>query len=83
MRRIAGIVATAVLAAPAVAHAANHQGATPSATPLIVELAAAALILTLVIVRRPLARLVRATFRRLAQRRAGERVTRPARFGGQ
>ena len=47
-RRIAAVTAMAVLAAPAAAHAAAHQGTHgPSATPLIVELAAAALIATL------------------------------------
>ena len=42
--RIALTAAIAVLAAPATAFATNADGATPTATPLILELAVAALV---------------------------------------
>ena len=67
-------------AADAAVVLAAHHG--PSATPLIVELAAAALIVTLALTRRPLARLARAATAHLAQRRADRRVARPARVSG-
>ena len=74
--------ATAVLAAPAAALAANADGATPTATPLLLELAAATAVAVAVLVRRPLARLARASWARLAHRRASRRVAGPARIDG-
>jgi hypothetical protein len=84
-RRIAASAFAAVLAAPAAAHAGHvvrHASEGPSATPLLVELAAAALIAVIAVTRKPLARFARATSARLAQRRADRRLARPARFSG-
>ena len=68
--------ATAVLMAPAAAFAANADGATPSATPLLVELALVVVVVVGVVARRPVAQLARASWSRLT---ASRRVTRPAR----
>jgi len=77
-RRIAVVTAMAVLAAPAAAHAApvvRHASEGPSATPLIVELAAVALIGLVALTRKPIARAMRA----VAARLRGRRVRRHAR----
>ena len=68
--RIALAGAAAVLAAPATALATNADGATPTATPLILELAAAALVVGGLLARRHVMSLARAVRSRLAQRRA-------------
>ena len=85
-RRIAASAVVAVLVAPAAAHAGGHvvrhASEGPSATPLLVELAGAALIAVIAVTRKPLARLARATTARLAQRRADRRLARPARISG-
>jgi hypothetical protein len=85
-RRIAAAITTAAaLAAPAAANAApivRHTSEGPSATPLIVELIAAAVIGLIVVTRKPLARLGRATFARLAARRDRARQSEPARVSG-
>jgi hypothetical protein len=70
--------AAAVLAAPAAAFATNADGATPTATPLLVEVAVAAAVAVGLLARRPLARLARASW----SRRADRRVSRPARISG-
>jgi hypothetical protein len=84
-RRIAAATITAALAAPAAANAApivRHTSEGPSATPLIVELIAAAVIGLIVVTRKPLARLGRATFARLADRRDRARRSEPSRVSG-
>ena len=68
--RIALAGAAAVLAAPATAFATNADGATPTATPLILELAAAALVVGGVLARRHLMSLGRGVKWRLTQLRA-------------
>jgi hypothetical protein len=73
--------ATAVLMAPAAALATNADGATPSATPLLVELAVVATVAVGLLTRRRVAQLARASWSRLTYRRAGRRVTNPARIG--
>ena len=72
---------TAVLMAPAAALAANADGATPSATPLLVELAVAAAVAVGLLTRRRVAQLARASWSRLIEWRAGRRVTGPVRVG--
>jgi MYXO-CTERM domain-containing protein len=67
--RIAFAGAIAVLAAPATAFAANADGATPTATPLIVELAVAALVVGGLVARRRVAALARAVAHRVVQHR--------------
>ena len=70
-RLAAAAVTAAVLAVPAAAHAApivRHADHGPSATPLLVELGLAALIAIVVVVRKPVARAVKA---RAARRAAG------------
>jgi hypothetical protein len=74
--------ATAVLMAPAAAFATNADGATPSATPLLVELAVAAAVAVGLLTRRRVAHLARAGWSRLTGWRASRRVTSPARIGG-
>jgi hypothetical protein len=72
-RRIAAATTAAALAAPAAANAApivRHASEGPSATPLIVELIAAATIGVIALTRRPLARRARALWGRLTRRRA-------------
>ena len=59
--------ATAVLMAPAAAFAANADGATPSAAPLLVELAVAAAVAVGLLARRRVAHLARAGRSRLAE----------------
>jgi len=73
-RRIAATSTTAVLAAPAVAQAAQAGGAGPSATPLLVELAAAGAIAAGMLARRPVARLVRAGVKWAGSSRARRRL---------
>jgi len=68
--RIALAGAAVVLAVPAAAFATNADGATPTATPLILELAAAALVVGGLLARRHVMSLARATRSRLAQLRA-------------
>ena len=65
--RIALAGAMAVLAAPATAFATNADGATPTATPLIAELAVAALVAGGLLARRRVARSARAAVSRLAR----------------
>ena len=77
--RIALAGAMAALTAPAAALATNADGATPTATPLLAELAVAALVVVTLLARRRVARLARAAASRLAQVRAGRRPPRPAR----
>ena len=80
-RRLAAATTAAALAAPAAATAApvvRHASEGPSATPLIVELIAAATIGVIAITRRPLARRMRALWARLAQRPAQKRINKPA-----
>jgi hypothetical protein len=72
--RIALAGAIAVLAAPATAFATNADGATPTATPLILELAVAAFVLGGLLARRRVIGVARAARSRLAQlRRPGLR----------
>ena len=66
--RIALAGAIAGLAAPATALATNADGATPTATPLILELAAAALVVGGLLARRRVVSLARAARSRLARR---------------
>jgi hypothetical protein len=69
-RRIAAAATAAFVAAPAVANAApiaRHASEGPSATPLIVELIAAAAVGLIFLVRKPLARAARATRAKLAR----------------
>jgi hypothetical protein len=80
--RIALAGATAVLAAPAAAFATNADGATPSATPLLVEVGIAAAVAIGLLARQRVAHLARAGWSRLAQWRASRRVARPARISG-
>ena len=68
--RTALAAAIAILAAPATALAANADGATPTATPLIVELAAAALVVGGVLARRHVMSVARGVKWRLTQLRA-------------
>jgi hypothetical protein len=74
--------ATFLLAVPAAAFATNADGATPTATPLLAELAVAAAVVVGLIARRRVAHLARAGWSRLAQSRASRRVARPARISG-
>ena len=67
--RIALAAAIAVLAAPATAFASNADGATPTATPLIAELALAAFAIAAVAARRRVAALARSAGSRLARLR--------------
>ena len=83
VRRIAASAFAAVFAAPAAAHAGHvvrHASEGPSATPLLVELAAAAVIAVIAVTRKPLARVARTTVQRL-RARSNQRVTEPARAG--
>ncbi len=80
--RIALAGAAAVLAAPAAAFATNAHGATPSATPLLLELVAAVAVAVSLVARRRVTRLARAGWSQLAQWRASRRVARPARISG-
>ena len=75
--RIALAGAMAALVAPAAALATNADGATPTATPLLLELAVAALVVVGLLAHRRLASLVRASWSRI---RALRRLPRPARF---
>jgi hypothetical protein len=72
LRRVAAVTTAAVLilAAPAAA-AVPAAAAGPSATPLILELALAAVVLAGLAVRRPAGRMVAASRRRLAGARPG------------
>ena len=74
--RIALAGAIAALAAPAAALATNADGATPTATPLLLELAVAALVVAGLVARR---RVVRAVASRLAQVKSIRRQPRRAR----
>ncbi|MEO8691106.1 MAG: hypothetical protein ABI611_23200 [Solirubrobacteraceae bacterium] len=67
--RIALTGAIAVLTAPASAFAANADGATPTATPLIVELTVAAFVVGGLVARRRVIALARAAASRLAHLR--------------
>jgi hypothetical protein len=80
--RIALAGALVVLAAPVTALATNADGATPTATPLVLELAVAALVVVSLLARRRVARFARAAASRLAQLRAGRSHSRPARVNG-
>lgn len=64
--RIALAGAIAVLTAPASAFATNADGATPTATPLIVEFAVAAFVVGGLVARRRVIALARAAASRLA-----------------
>jgi hypothetical protein len=77
--RIALAGAIATLAAPAAALATNADGATPTATPLLLELAMAALVVAGLVARRRVVRLARAAGSRLAQLRSIRRQPRRAR----
>ncbi len=80
-RRIAAATTAAALAAPAAANAApivRHASEGPTATPLIVELIAAAVIGVLFLSRRAIARKARAVHAVVARRRAQRHVTRTA-----
>jgi hypothetical protein len=72
--RIAFAGAIAVLAAPATALAANADGATPTAAPLIVELAVATLVVGGLVSRRHIGALVRSVAARVTQRRPQRRA---------
>jgi hypothetical protein len=81
-RRIAAAATAVLVAAPATAQAApivRHASEGPSATPLIVELIAAAAIGVVFLTRKPIARAARAARAKLA--RKSER--RPARAAAQ
>ena len=70
-RRIAAVTTAVLAAAPAAANAApivRHSSEGPSATPLIVELIAAAVIGILFVTRKPIARAARATRAKLARK---------------
>jgi hypothetical protein len=71
--RIALAGAIAVLTAPATAFATNADGATPTATPLILELVVAALVAGGLLARRRVAALARSAATRFAQVRAKRR----------
>ena len=75
--RIALAGAIAALAAPAAALATNADGATPTATPLLLELGVAALVVVGLLARRRVAQLVRASWSRV---KAIRRLPRAARF---
>ena len=75
--RIAVAGAIATLAAPAAAFATNADGATPTATPLLVELGVAGLVVVGLLARRRVAHLVRASWSRVKMVR---RLPRAARF---
>ena len=81
--RIALAGAIAALAAPAAALATNADGATPTATPLLLELAVAALVVAGLVARRRIVRLARAAASRLAQVRSIRRQPRRARVNEQ
>ena len=63
--RIALAGAVATLAGPATALATNADGATPTATPLLLELAVAALVVGGLLARRRVASLARASVERI------------------
>jgi hypothetical protein len=67
LRRVAAATTAAVLIFAAPAAAATPAAAGPSATPLILELAFAAVVLAGLAVRRPAGRMVTASRRRLAR----------------
>jgi hypothetical protein len=75
--RIALAGAIAALAAPAAALATNADGATPTATPLLLELGVAGLVVVGLLVRRRVASLARASWSRV---KAVRRPPRPARY---
>ena len=77
--RIALAGAIAVLAAPATAFATNADGATPTATPLILELAVAALAIGGLLARRRVMGLARGIKWRLAQLAGPRRAPGPRR----
>ena len=82
-RRIAAVTTAVLAAAPAAANAApivRHSSEGPSATPLIVELIAAAVIGAIFVTRKPIARAARATRAKLV-RHAEPRPARPATHG--
>ena len=69
-RRIAAVTTAVFAAAPAAANAApivRHSSEGPSATPLIVELIAAAVIGAIFLTRKPIARAARATRAKLVR----------------
>jgi hypothetical protein len=71
--RIAVATTLAVLVAPAAAFAA-HGNHGPSATPLLVELSAAGIVVAGLVARRPLAGLARGAWSRLAQWASSRRL---------
>ena len=78
-RRIAAVTTAALLVAPAAANAApiaRHSAEGPSATPLIVELIAAAVVGAVFLSRKPIARAMSAAKAKLVRRPAERR--RPA-----
>ena len=75
--RIALAGAIAALAAPAAALATNADGATPTATPLLLELGVAGLVVVGLLARRRVASLARASWSRV---KAVRRPPRPARY---
>jgi hypothetical protein len=77
--RIALAGAIAALAAPAAALATNADGATPTATPLLLELAVAGIVVAGVVARRRVVRLAHAAASRLAQVKPIRRQARRAR----
>ena len=76
--RIALAGAVAALAAPATALATNADGATPTATPLLLELAVAALVVAGLLARRRLASLARASVGRIRAVTGGHKDPRVA-----
>jgi hypothetical protein len=84
-RRIAAATTAAALAAPAAANAApiaRHASEGPSATPLIVELIAAAVVGVLALSRKAIARRARALRASFARRGAIRRLFRTAPSSG-
>jgi hypothetical protein len=81
-RRIAAAATAVFVAAPAAANAApivRHTSEGPSATPLIVELIAAAAVGILFLARKPLARGLRALRATLSRKSTPEPARRPVR----
>lgn len=79
--RIALAGALAMLAAPATAFATNADGATPTATPLGLELAVAVLVAGGLLARRRITGFARAAASRIARRRARPRRSLARRHG--
>ena len=74
VHRIALTAALAVLAAPSAAFATNADGATPTATPLLVEIAVAAMVAGGLLARRRISGFARAAASRVASRQPARRA---------